>query len=81
MRTTPIYRLVIHGKIVKVASIVHLHDAALTAQYAMAGNEIVATMRGANGERIGLYDYPAGGKPKAVFSGFDNPAQIAISRP
>jgi hypothetical protein len=74
-----INRLTIAGRYVKVASVVHLRDSELLAQYAIAGNTIVATQRGSNAKRIGLYDYPAGGKPTAVFSGFYNPVQIAIS--
>jgi hypothetical protein len=74
-----IYRLTINGHIARVASGVRLRDLALNPLYALAGSEIVATRGGSMPTSIGVYDYPAGGKPTAVFSGFYKPVQIAIS--
>ena len=80
-KAPPIYRLVVHKRIAKVVSIVRLQEAAVHTQYVLAGQTMVATVSGAASRRIGLYDYPAGGKPTAIFSGFYNPTQLAISSP
>ena len=81
---TPVYRLVIDGKIAKVAGTVHLRDTTRNAQYALAGTTIVAAVGGVSSTistHVGVYPYPAGGKATAVFSGFHDPKQIAISPP
>jgi hypothetical protein len=75
-----IYRLSIDGKIATIVSRVHLHDVAPNPKYLLTGHTIVAALNdGRNAKRIGFYDYPSGGKPEAVFSGFYNPMQIALS--
>jgi hypothetical protein len=72
-----IARLKVQGHIAKIASTVRLRDFTWYKQYALESAGIVAQNR----SRVALYNYPAGGKPEAVFSGFDNPAQIAVSEP
>lgn len=78
-----IVRLIIDGRKAKISSVVRSNGVAGNAQYALGDGQIVAALAGKNStsKRIGVFTYPAGGKPVAVFSGFDNPAEIAISQP
>jgi hypothetical protein len=74
-----IYRIQVSGERGKIVQMVHLQNLASSPHFVIANGEIVATQRGPVVRKIGLYDYPAGGKALDVFSGFDGPHGLAIS--
>jgi hypothetical protein len=77
--SSSIYRVQISGERGKIVDMVHLQHLHSPPHFAIASGEIVATLRGPIVRRIGLYEYPAGGKALDVFSGFDDPAGMTVS--
>jgi hypothetical protein len=64
----------------KVIGQVRLKSLSAWPEFAIDGNQIVATKRRAAGATTAqLFKYPKGGKPTATYSGFSNPAGMAIS--
>jgi hypothetical protein len=64
----------------KVIGKVQLKNLAAFPQFAIEGNQIVATKRRAYVVTAAqLFKYPRGGAPTAIYSGFSNPVGIAIS--
>jgi hypothetical protein len=74
-----IYRIQVSGERGKIVQMVHLQNLASWPHFVIANGEIVATQRGPVVRKIGLYNYPAGGKALDIFSGFDGPHGLAIS--
>jgi hypothetical protein len=74
-----IYRIQVSGERGKIVDMVHLQHLARYPHFVIANGEIVATQRGPIVRRIGLYEYPAGGKTLNVFSGFDDPVGMTVS--
>jgi len=74
-----IYRIQVSGERGKIVQMVHLQNLPSWPHFVIANGEIVATQRGPVVRKIGLYNYPAGGKALDIFSGFDGPHGLAIS--
>lgn len=64
-----------------VVESVHLQGLGSPARFWIAGGNVVASQRTGSARRIGLYDYPAGGKRLAAFSGFYKPFGMTVSVP
>jgi hypothetical protein len=74
-----IYRIQVSAERGKLVQMVHLQNLASWPHFVIANSQIVATQSGPVVRKIGLYNYPAGGKALDVFSGFDGPHGLAIS--
>jgi hypothetical protein len=79
--SSSIYRVQVTGERGKIVDMLHLQHLARWPRFAIVNGEIVATQRGPVVRRIGLYEYPGGGKALDVFSGFDDPAGMTVSVP
>jgi hypothetical protein len=77
--SSSIYRVQISGDRGKIVDMVHLQHLASWPHFVIVNGEIAATQRGPVVRRIGLYEYPAGGKAVDVFSGFDDPLGMTVS--
>jgi hypothetical protein len=76
-----IYRVQVAGKLGKVVGIVHLPHLGSFPRFWIQGDKVVATRRAYTVRRIGLYDYPSGGKPIELLSGFHNPEMTVSVAP
>lgn len=74
-----LYRVRVSSNGGKVVQSVHLQNLASPALFWIQDGNVVASQR-ATGQ-IGLYDYPAGGTPLDVFSGFHKPLGMTVSVP
>jgi hypothetical protein len=79
--SSSIYRVQVAGRRGKIVDMVHLQHLARWPHFAIVNGEIVATQRRPVVRRIGLYEYPGGGRALNVFSGFDDPVGMAVSVP
>ncbi|MFY9737760.1 MAG: hypothetical protein WAK11_01800 [Candidatus Cybelea sp.] len=76
-----LYRMQVSDDRARVVHTVSLQHVASPARFWIQGSNVVASRRAYTVRRIGLYDYPAGGKQLAVFSGFYNPIGMTVSVP
>ncbi len=77
--SSSVYRVQVSGKRGKIVDMVHLQHLAGWPHFVIVSGELVATQRSRFVRRIGVYEYPAGGKALDVFSGFDDPVGMTIS--
>lgn len=77
--SSSIYRVKVSGTRGKIAAMVQLQHLARWPHFAFVDGQILATQGGHGVRRLGLYDYPSGGKQLQEFSGFHDPLGIAIS--
>jgi hypothetical protein len=74
-----LYRMQVSGDRARVVQSVRLQRLASPARFWIQDGNVVASARAYTVRRIGLYDYPAGGKRIALFSGFYNPLGMTVS--
>lgn len=76
-----LYRVHVSGNRGRVVGRVRLEHIASPARFWIHAGYVVASQRANTVQQIGLYDYPAGGRRLAVFSGFHNPMGMTVSVP
>jgi hypothetical protein len=74
-----LYRVRVSGNRGRVVQRVGLQSLASPARFWIQDDNVVASRRAYTVRRIGLYDYPAGGKQLDVLSGFHNPMGMTVS--
>jgi hypothetical protein len=74
-----LYRVKVSGIRGRVVQSVRLQNLEVPPRFWIQDGNVVAGQRGYTVRRIGLYDYPAGGKRLDVFSGFHNPMGMTVS--
>jgi hypothetical protein len=74
-----LYRVKVSGIRGRVVQSVRLQKLEVPPRFWIQDGNVVAGQLGHTVRRIGLYDYPAGGKRLDVFSGFHNPLGMTVS--
>jgi hypothetical protein len=74
-----LYRARVSGNRGKVVQSVRLQRLAVPPRFWIQDARVVAGQRGSTVRRIGLYDYPPGGKRLDSSSGFYNPMGMTVS--